>query len=274
MIFDSDWLIEFLDGAPDLDTLADRLTGCGCLVELREEGDGAEKWDVEVTTNRPDAMNHRGLAREASVAIGCRLRPLDFELSESNEDAAELATVEIVEPALCSRYVARVIRGVSVGPSPEWMQRRLINCGVRPINAVVDATNYVLLELGQPLHAFDLDLVRGRRIVVRPARDGEKLTTLDGEERKLDSSMLMIADGEGVIALAGIMGGADSEINDETTEVLLESAHFDALSVRRTARRLGIHTEASHRFERGTDPEMAATACDRAAALIADLCGG
>jgi phenylalanyl-tRNA synthetase beta subunit len=274
MIFDSEWLTEYLDGAPDLDTLAKRLTDCGCLVELREKGDGAEKWDVEVTTNRPDAMNHRGLAREAAVAVGGQLRPLDFELSECEEDATELATVEIADPALCSRYVARVIRGVSVGPSPEWMQRRLLNCGVRPINAVVDATNYVLLELGQPLHAFDLDLVRGRRIVVRSAEAGEKLTTLDGEERGLDPSMLMIADGEGVVALAGIMGGADSEINDDTTDVLLESAHFDALSVRRTARRLGMHTEASHRFERGTDPEMAAAACDRAAALIAELGGG
>ena len=274
MIFDSDWLTEYLEGAPDLDTLAERLTDSGCLVELRDQGDGAEKWDVEVTTNRPDAMNHRGLAREAAVAVGARLRPLDFELFEDDEDARELATVEIADPALCSRYVARVIRGVSVGPSPKWMQRRLLNCGVRPINAVVDATNYVLLELGQPLHAFDLNLVRGRRIVVRPAKAGEKLTTLDGEERDLDPSMLMIADGEGVVALAGIMGGADSEINDDTTDVLLESAHFDALSVRRTARRLGMHTEASHRFERGTDPEMAATACDRAAAMIAKLCGG
>jgi len=274
MIFDADWLTEYLDGAPDADALARQLTDCGCLVELREKGDGAEKWDVEVTTNRPDAMNHRGLAREAAVAVGGRLRPLDFELSECDEDAAELATVEITDPEHCSRYVARVIRGVKVGPSPDWMQRRLLNCGVRPINAVVDATNYVLLELGQPLHAFDLDLVRGRRIVVRPAEAGEKLTTLDGEERGLDSSMLMIADAEGVVALAGIMGGADSEINDETTDVLLESAHFDALSVRRTARRLGMHTEASHRFERGTDPEMAATACDRAAALIAEFGGG
>jgi phenylalanyl-tRNA synthetase beta chain len=258
MIFDSDWITEYLDGAPDLDTLADRLTDCGCLVELREKGDGAEKWDVEVTTNRPDAMNHRGLAREAAVATKCRLRPIDFELSECDEDATELASVEIVDPALCPRYVARVIRGVSVGPSPEWMQRRLLNCGVRPINAVVDATNYVLLELGQPLHAFDLDLVRGRRIIVRPAEAGEKLTTLDGEERELDSSMLMIADGEGVVALAGIMGGADSEINENTTDVLLESAHFDALSVRRTARRLGMHTEASHRFERGTESSAVA----------------
>ncbi len=274
MIFDSEWLIEHLDGAPDLDTVAERLTACGCLVELREPGDGAERWDVEVTTNRPDAMNHRGLAREAAVATGCRLRPIGFELSEGAENAADLASVEIADPELCPRYVARVIRGVTVCPSPEWMQRRLTNCGVRPINAVVDATNYVLLELGQPLHAFDLGLVRGRRIVVRRAEAGEKLTTLDGEVRELDDSMLMIADTEGVVALAGIMGGADSEINDATTDVLLESAYFDALSVRRTARRLGMHTEASHRFERGTDPEMAAIACDRAAALIAELGGG
>jgi len=274
MIFDSQWLTEHLAAAPDLDALADRLTDCGCLVELREPGDGAEKWDVEVTTNRPDAMNHRGLAREAAVATGATLLPLEIELEESDEDAAALAAVEIANEAPCSRYVARVIRGVTVGESPEWMCRRLLNCGVRPINMVVDATNYVLLELGQPLHAFDLEKVHGRRIVVRPATAGEKLTTLDGEERELDPSMLMIADGEGVVALAGIMGGADSEIDDDTTDVFLESAHFDALSVRRTARRLGMHTEASHRFERGTDPEMAAVACDRAAALIAELADG
>jgi len=242
MIFDSDWLTEYLNDAPNLDTLAKRLTDSGCLVELREKGDGAEKWDVEVTTNRPDAMNHRGLAREAAVAVGGQLLPLDFELSECDEDATELATVEIADPALCPRYVARVIRGVTVGPSPGWMQSRLLNCGVRPINAVVDATNYVLLELGQPLHAFDLDLVRGRQIVVRPAQAGEKLTTLDGEERKLDPSVLVIADGEGVVALAGIMGGADSEIGNDTTDVLIESAHFDALSVRRTSRRTARRT--------------------------------
>jgi phenylalanyl-tRNA synthetase beta chain len=274
MIFDSEWLTENLSVAPDLDTLATKLTDCGCLVELREAGDGAEKWDVEVTTNRPDAMNHRGLAREAAVAVDGRLRPIDFDLEESDEDAATLATVEIAAPDLCSRYVARIIRGVRICSSPEWIQRRLLNCGVRPINAVVDATNYVLLELGQPLHAFDLDLVRGRRIIVRPAEVGETLTTLDGEERQLDEAMLMIADADGVVALAGIMGGADSEIHQGTSDVLLESAHFDALSVRRTARRLGMHTEASHRFERGTDPEMAAVACDRAAALIAEIAGG
>ncbi len=274
MKFDCQWLCEHLAGSPDEDLIVDRLTACGCLVELREPGDGAEIWDVEITTNRPDAMNHRGLAREAAVAASMDLRPLDFALEESDEEASSLASVEIAEGAACSRYVARIIRSVRVGPSPEWLQRRLLNCGVRPINAVVDATNYVLLELGQPLHAFDLDRVRGRKIIVRPAEDGEVLETLDGEERRLDPSMLMIADGAGVVALAGIMGGAESEIHDGTTDVLLESAHFDAVSVRRTARRLGMHTEASHRFERGCDPEMAAIACDRAAALIAELTGG
>jgi phenylalanyl-tRNA synthetase beta chain len=274
MKFDSTWLREHLEGSRDANLIADRLTACGCLVELREPGDGAEIWDVEITTNRPDAMNHRGLAREAAVATGTDLCPFEFALEESDEEASSLASVEIAENAACSRYVARVIRSVRVGTSPEWLQRRLLNCGVRPINAVVDATNYVLLELGQPLHAFDLDRLRGRRIIVRPAEDGEVLRTLDGEERRLDQSMLMIADGEGVVALAGIMGGAESEIQEGTTDVLLESAHFDALSVRRTARRLGMHTEASHRFERGCDPEIAATACDRAAALIAELTGG
>ncbi|MFV2071605.1 MAG: phenylalanine--tRNA ligase subunit beta [Thermoanaerobaculales bacterium] len=274
MIFDSEWLTEHLEGAPDLDILADRLTDCGCLVELRELGDGAEKWDVEVTTNRPDAMNHRGLAREAAVATGAALRPLEFDLEESGERASSLATIEIDDPELCSRYVARVIRGIRVTSSPGWMQRRLLNCGVRPINVVVDVTNYVLLELGQPLHAFDLDRLRGGRIVVRRAQPGEFLTTLDGVDRKLDPSMLMVADGAGIVAVAGIVGGADSEIHEDTNDVLLESAHFDALSVRRAARRLGVHTEASHRFERGCDPEMAAVACDRAAAMIAELAGG
>ncbi|MCU0233842.1 MAG: phenylalanine--tRNA ligase subunit beta [Thermoanaerobaculales bacterium] len=274
MKFEARWLAELLDAAPPAAELAARLTDCGLLVELREQGDGSEVWDVEVTTNRPDAMNHRGLAREAAVATGSRLRPLEFELAENGDEVASLAAVEIAAGTPCSRYVARVIRGVRVGPSPEWLQRRLSNCGVRPINSAVDATNYVLLELGQPLHAFDLGRLRGRRVVVRPAAKGERLTTLDGVARELDPSMMVIADETRAVALAGIMGGAETEIHAGTTEVLLESACFDALSVRRTARRLGMHTEASHRFERGADPEIAAVACDRAAHLIAELAGG
>jgi len=274
MKFDVEWLIDLLEGTLDVDVLADRLTSCGCLVELRERVDGSEVWEVEITTNRPDAMNHRGLAREAAVAMGLRLKPVELGLVEDGERVDDLATVEIVEPELCPRYVARIVRGIQHRESPAWLQRRLSNCGVRPISAVVDVTNYVLLELGQPLHAFDLHRLTDRKIVVRLASSGEPLTTLDGQQRTLSDSDLVIADTDRAVALAGIMGGADTEIGNQTDDILIESAHFDPLVVRRTARRLGMHTEASHRFERGSDPEMAAVACDMAAALIADLTGG
>ena len=274
MKFDLGWLCELIDRAPDPDTVAERLTACGFLVELRERAADGEVWEIEVTTNRPDAMSHRGLARELAVATGAALRPLTVELTEDAEPAAAVAAVEVAEPKLCSRYVARVVRGVAAVASPGWLQQRLERCGVRPINAAVDVTNYVLLALGQPLHAFDLALLSGRRIVVRRAAPRARLTTLDGEARELDPTMLVIADAERAVALAGIMGGADSEISPGTSDLLIESAHFDPLTVRRAARRLGMHTEASHRFERGCDPEMAATACDVAAAMIATLCGG
>jgi phenylalanyl-tRNA synthetase beta chain len=272
--FDVDWLSDHLERTSDLETLAERLTACGCLVELREEVGGTEVWDVEVTTNRPDVMNHYGLAREAAVATGVGLKPIDVALKEEGERASELATVDIVEPELCTRYVARIVRGASIVESPDWLRRRLERCGVRPINAVVDVTNYVLLDLGQPLHAFDLKLLAGRTIIVRRAVDGEALVTLDGVTRALTSADLVIADAERAVALAGIMGGASTEIDHSTTEILIESAHFDPLTVRRSSRRLGMHTEASHRFERGSDPEIAGTACDAAAALIAQLTGG
>lgn len=274
MKFDLAWVTEHLRDIPEADELAERLTASGFLVELREKVGSGEVWDVEVTTNRPDAMSHRGLAREAAVAVGTALAPLAIDLSEAEPAACELAAVEVSAPELCPRYVARVVRGVRMVPSPEALQRRLERCGVRPINAVVDATNYVLLDLGQPLHAFDLHRLAGSRIVVRRAAAGEELTTLDGLRRRLEPTDLVIADGERAVALAGIMGGADSEIGEGTTDVLIESAHFDPLAVRRTARRLGMHTEASHRFERGSDPEIAGVACDAAAATIARLAGG
>jgi phenylalanyl-tRNA synthetase beta chain len=272
--FDVDWLTGHLGGAADRDLLAERLTACGFLVELRDRADAAEAWEVEVTTNRPDALSHRGLAREAAVAMRVPLKPVQIELDESDEPAAELAAVTITAPQLCSRYVARVVRGVRIGPSPDWLQRKLERCGVRPINAVVDATNWVLLDLGQPLHAFDLAKLAGRRIVVRRAAAGETLVTLDGESRELTTDDLVIADAARAVALAGIMGGADSEIGADTSDVLIESAHFEPLAVRRTARRIGMHTEASHRFERGADPELAPVACDAVAAMIARLTGG
>ncbi len=274
MRFDLAWLAEHLDGTVDADRLAAALTGCGLLVEVREPAGASEVWDVDVTTNRPDAMNHRGLAREAATALGGRLRELVVGLTEAAEPASARAAVAVAAPELCRRYCARVVTGVRVGPSPAWLADRLERCGVRPVNAVVDATNYVLLELGQPLHAFDLDRLHERRIVVRLAAPGEKLTTLDGEQRSLAPDTLVVADGRRPVAVAGVMGGADAEIHAATTTVLLESAHFAPLAVRRTARRLGLHTEASHRFERGADPGMVAVAVDRAAALVAELAGG
>ncbi len=275
MRIDATWLTELLDGEHDLDTLAERLTHVGFTVELRDQTESGEVWDVEITTNRPDAMNHRGLAREAAVATGGALRPLAVDLAERADDpAAGHASVTIEDPEGCSRYAARIIRGVTVRPSPAWLAARLERCGVRPINAVVDATNLVLMELGQPLHAFDLETLEDRRIVVRRAAEGERLVTLDGEERQLDPSMLVIADARRPVALAGIMGGADTEIGETTTDILLESAHFDPVVIRRAARRLGMHTEASHRFERGCDPQAVVTAADLAAALIAEFCGG
>jgi len=274
MRFDAEWLRELMDGAPGRDEVAERLTACGFNVEVREPDGDSEIWDVDVTTNRPDAMNHRGLAREAAVACGAALRPLEAGPDEGEEPASAAVSVAIEAPELWSRYVARVVRGVRVVESPEWLKTRLERCGIRPINAIVDATNYVLLELGQPLHAFDLAKVAGGGIVVRRARDGETLRTLDGELRTLDPSLLVIADAERALALAGIMGGADSEIGPGTVDVLIESAHFDALGIRRGARRLGMHTEASHRFERGADPEIAPVAADVAAALITRLAGG
>lgn len=273
MKFDLGWMQSYLESPIEAKSLSEALTHCGFLVETRDVAGNTEIWDMEATTNRPDVMCHRGMAREAAVATGVGLKDLQIDLREGDDLSADLASVEIEAPDLCRRYVGRVLRGARLVESPGWMQERLENCGIRPINAIVDVTNYVLLETGQPLHAFDLSLLEGRRIIVRRAREAEVLRTLDGEERRLQSEDLVIADAGRAVALAGIMGGADSEISVETTDIFLESAHFEALPIRRTARRLGMHTEASHRFERGTDPEMVAVAADRAAALIAELTG-
>jgi phenylalanyl-tRNA synthetase beta chain len=230
--------------------------------------------EVNVTPNRPDALNHLGVARELAVVTHQPLTPPAPKVAESGTPAREQVKVRIEAADRCARYAARVVDGVRVGPSPAWMAERLKACGVRSINNVVDVTNYVLLELGHPLHAFDLEKVGGRQVVVRLARAGEKLTTLDGKERSLDADDLVIADAERAQALAGTMGGADSEVTDATRTVLLESAHFLPASVRRTAKRHGLHSEASHRFERGADVGVVPLALDRAAALLAELAGG
>jgi phenylalanyl-tRNA synthetase beta chain len=227
--------------------------------------------DINVTPNRPDALAHLGIARELSAITGVPVRVPETQAAGKGELPAR---VDIEDRQRCPRYVARVIEGVHIGPSPLWVQERLRALGVRPISNVVDATNLALLELGHPLHAFDLDKLAGRCIVVRRAREGEPLTTLDGKERKLSADDLVIADGEKSVALAGVMGGHTSEVSDRTTRVLLESAMFEPAGIRRTSRRHALHTEASHRFERGMDEHTADRAANRCAELIVQLAGG
>lgn len=232
------------------------------------------RFEIGLTPNRPDCLSVVGVAREVAAMFGQELKIPAPEVLESGNDAGAETSVTIDAPEHCPRYLARLIKGVKIGPSPEWLVRRLESVGQRSINNVVDVTNLVLMELGHPLHAFDYNLLRGRKIVVKNAAADTRFTTLDGQERKLDDSDLVICDGEGPVALAGIMGGQNSEIQEETRDVLLESAYFAPNTIRRTSKRLGIHSESSHRFERGADINMAPVALERAAALIMELAGG
>jgi len=277
MKFSLGWLRELapVPAEVEVDEIARRLTGAGFHVEGVEEAEGDVVLDVDVTTNRVDAMCHLGLARELAAIFGVALRePVVKPVQVASAEAADLPRIDIAANTLCRRYVGLVIRGVTIAPSPEWLQKRLLAIGARPINNVVDVTNYVLWERGQPLHAFDLATLPDRHVIVREARDGESVRTLDGEERKLAAGMLVIADPARPIALAGVMGGQETEVGEATRDVLLESAWFDTKAVRRTAKALGMHTDASHRFERGVDPEGQLPAARRAAALIAELAGG
>ncbi len=230
--------------------------------------------ELGVTPNRPDCLSMIGVAREVAAITRTQARLPQFDVPEEGPETASLTSVTIDDDAGCPRYAARVVTGVKIGPSPAWMQQRLIKVGLRPLNNVVDITNYVLMELGHPLHAFDYDKLGENRIVVRCARAGESITTLDGVERELSERMLVIADALNPVAIAGVMGGTDSEVTEQTETVLIESAYFDPVSIRRTSKALGLSTEASYRFERGADPEMAIIALDRAAALMAELAGG
>ena len=230
--------------------------------------------EVNVTPNRPDALSHLGVAREVGVVTGAQFRPPEPRPAEAGGSAADKVKVRIDDPARCPRYAARVVENVTIKPSPQWLQDRLKACGVRAINNVVDVTNYVNLEFGQPLHAFDLEKLAGQELVVRCAKAGEKMRTLDGKERTLDADDLAICDRDRPQAIAGVMGGGDSEVTEGTRRIVLESANFLASSVRRTSKRHGLHTEASHRFERGADIDAVGPAIDRAAQLIAELSGG
>jgi phenylalanyl-tRNA synthetase beta chain len=231
-------------------------------------------FEIDLTPNRPDCLSLIGVAREIAAIQNARLKYPDFKIADKGDKISKLTSIRIEAPDHCPRYVARLLEDVKIEPSPFWLQQRLLSVGLRPINNIVDVTNFVLMESGQPLHAFDFDRLAQNRIVVRTARAGETFVTLDQKERVLGAEMLMICDGQKPVAIGGIMGGLNSEIEDTTTRVLLESAYFNPVSIRRTSKQLGLNTEASHRFERGVDPQGQIAAANRATKLIVAIGSG
>src|ERR1700723_1818436 len=267
------WLKEFVDVSASPADLRARLSLAGVAVDSIAETAAGPVLDAEVTANRPDCLGHLGIAREVAAIYRLPLKPLHPKLKESPEKAADATRVEIQAPDLCGRFTARVLRGVKVQPSPDWLRKGLEAIGEKTINNVVDVTNYVMFELGHPLHAFDFDKLQEHRIVVRRAKPAEKIRTLDGAERTLTKDMGVGADAGRAVGIGGVMGGAETEIGFSTRNVLIECAWFDPVSVRRASKALGLRTEASYRFERGADPEMAERASRRAAELIQQLAG-
>jgi phenylalanyl-tRNA synthetase beta chain len=266
------WIREFVDLAVDDHRLAEDLTSVGIAAE-GISGSGADTvFEMEIGTNRPDAMNHYGVAREAAAVYGLALKPIEPKLPATTDKATFPIIIE--EPELCPRFSARVIRDTRIKPSPEKVGRRLQLLDQRPISNAVDATNYVLWEIGKPTHVFDMDLLEGGKIIVRKARDGETLKTLDGIERKLTSEDLVVCDAKKPVGLAGVMGGYDTMITDKTRNIVIESAWWDPITVRKMSRRHSLHTDASHRFERGADFESTVLSCDRVAELILQSGGG
>ncbi|MGQ0762231.1 MAG: phenylalanine--tRNA ligase subunit beta [Acidobacteriota bacterium] len=274
MFISYNWLRELTATKLNPEEIRERLTNVGLAVDAVEQRGDDFVLDVEVPSNRGDCLSHVGIARELAASEKSRVQNPKSKVPESNGKTSDFTSVTIDDPDLCPRYAARIIRGAKIGPSPDWLVKKLETIGQRPINNVADITNYVLHELGQPLHAFDLAKLNEQRIVVRRARRGENIKTLDGVDRTLDEQMLVIADASRPVAVAGVMGGEESEISNATTDILIESAYFNAQSVRRTARLLGLNTEASHRFERGTDPEGVIRAQERCVDLICEIAGG
>jgi phenylalanyl-tRNA synthetase beta chain len=269
-----EWLSEFVSGKLDAEAVGDSLMRGGFPIESIQQKDQDPVLDVEVTSNRGDCLSHVGVAREVAALQKREFKQTQPTAPESSTSVTDVTSVVIEATQLCPHYTARVIRNVKVGPSPEWLRRRLEAIGLRAINNIVDVTNYVMFEMGQPLHAFDFDKLRGRRIIVRESRTGEKIVSIDGHERVLSPGMLVIADAERPVAVAGVMGGLDSEVSDSTVNVLLESARFDPLSVRKTARALAMKSDSSYRFERGIDSTLPERASLRAAQLILETAGG
>ncbi len=231
-------------------------------------------FEYEVTSNRVDCYSVIGIAREAAATFGKKFVPPVVAETGNGEDAADYIQVSVENKELCPRYCARVVKNIKIAPSPKWMQRRLASVGIRPINNLVDITNYVMEEYGQPMHAYDLDTIAGRRIIVKTAADGDVFTTLDGQERKLDKDVLMICDGEKEVGIAGIMGGENSMITDDVKTVLFEAACFDGVNIRKSAKRVGLRTDASGKFEKGLDPNNAKAAIDRACQLVEEMGAG
>src|SRR5271169_1824289 len=270
------WLKEFVDVTAPPNDVASRLALSGTNIGSVENGPHGAVIDAEVGSNRPDCLGHYGIARELGAVYKLPLKPVAAKPVESATKVTEAVKVEIQSPELCGRFTARVIRGVKIQPPRAWLRERLEASGVASISNVVDISNYVMLELGHPLHTYDYDKVRDHRIGVRRARSGEKIRTLDGIERTLDSSLSVVYDGDGsrAVGIGGIMGGTDTEISFSTKNILIECAWFEPIAVRKAARFLKLHTEASTRFGRGADPEMAELASRRAAELILQLAGG
>ena len=281
MLVPLSWLRELIDVDLPTADLAERLSLAGLEVEAIEKVGGDEVLNIAITPDAARCLSVIGVAREVAAILGKPLKLPADEFPVSGEDRAEqLANVTIEDPNLCSRYIAVIVKDLQVRESPQWMKDRLERAGVRPVNNLVDVTNYVMLEWGQPLHAFDYGMLKLRagnnlpHIIVRPAKAGEKMQTLDGADRALDPSMLMICDTRGPVAVAGVMGGADSEVSPRTRDVLIESATFDKTSVRRTAQKLKMSTEASFRFTRGIPSRLAEIAARRAAKLLVEVGGG
>ncbi|HEX6161688.1 MAG TPA: phenylalanine--tRNA ligase subunit beta, partial [Thermoanaerobaculia bacterium] len=267
------WLSDHID-LSDLsdEALAQRFTEIGHAVESMERHGDDTVYDLEITTNRVDAMAHIGMARELAAALQRETRNLPAPPQSSSPDGP--VSIRIDVPEMCRRFSGLVLRDVKIGPSPKAMQQRLEAVGLRPINNVVDVTNYVMMAAGHPMHAYDLDRVADATIVVRAGKPGESMTTLDNARRTIDPDTVIIADGKHAVGLGGVMGGFESEITDATRNVLLECAWFEPSVIRRTARRLGLKTDASYRFERGADPNDTTTTIELAARLIQETAGG
>lgn len=269
-----DWLNDYIETGLNAEAIAEILSDLGFPCEGIDHVEGDVVLDVEVTSNRGDCLSHIGVARELAAATGKELKLPQVELEEIDQEAGAFAQVEIQEPDLCGRYTARVIEGVKVGPAPDWMARRLEAIGMRSVNNVVDATNYAMMETGQPPHAFDYATIEGSKIVVRRAVPGERIVSIDGSQCDLAPEMLVIADAKQPVGIAGVMGGLQTEIGEATTTILLEDAYFDPVSIRTTSRRLSLPSDAAFRFERIVDIERIDWASRRTAQLIVQVAGG